>query len=112
LPIPNTYPPDSFGDRFDLAKLPLARPGSGYAVQYLGSDTLLDCQRLCFLPVRDPGLSALFATFDAAFAAAEKWLGQQESSADEEHPLAIVPADFDRELQRHVLIYGVLPALP
>lgn len=111
MPISHAYLPDSFGDRFDLAKLPLARPGSGYAVQYLGSDTLLDRQRRCFLSVRDPELNALFESFDAAFAAAENWLRHQESSA-EEHPLAIVPADFDRELQRHVLIYGVLPTLP
>lgn len=104
-------PPDAFGDRFDLDKLPLPRSGGGYAVQYLGSDTLLDCQRNIFLPVRNPSLKALFDSFDAAFAAAENWMATQSGSL-EEHPLAIVPAYFDNELQRHVLIHGVLSPSP
>ena len=33
---------DAFGDRFNLADLPLPRPARGYAVQMLDTDTLLD----------------------------------------------------------------------
>ena len=110
-PTPILHAPDAFGDRFDLKQLPLARPGSGYAVQYLGSDTLLDRERGIFLPVRDPGLKALFDSFDLAHRAASQWLWRQNTSV-EEHPLAIVPAFFDFALERHVLVYGALQPSP
>jgi len=110
-PTPTLHAPDAFGDRFDLEKLPLARPGSGYAVQYLGSDTLLDREHGVFLPVRNAGLKALFDSFDLAHQAASQWL-QRQGSGDDAHALAIVPAFFDHELQRHVLIYGVLCRSP
>ncbi len=110
-PTPILHAPDAFGDRFDLKQLPLARPGSGYAVQYLGSDTLLDRERGIFLPVRDAGLKALFDSFDLAHHAASQWLRRQDG-CDDEHALAIVPAFFDHNLQRHVLIYGVLCRSP
>lgn len=108
---PILHAPDAFGDRFDLKQLPLARPGSGYAVQYLGSDTLLDRERGVFLPIRESGLKALFDSFDLAHQAASQWLRCQDSGEDT-HALAIVPAFFDHELQRHVLIYGVLCRSP
>jgi hypothetical protein len=105
------FPDDAFGDRFDLNTLPLPRKASGYAVQRLGTDTLLDRSGGGFLSVRAHQLQALFATFDAAHAAASEWLIGHSGTA-QEHDLAIVPANFDQRLQRHVLIYGVLCAHP
>ncbi|MGE5386420.1 MAG: hypothetical protein ACM3SV_11110 [Betaproteobacteria bacterium] len=102
---------DAFGDRFALERLPLARPGSGYAVQRLDTDTLLDRRRGDFLPVRDSRLEGLFDSFDAAHAAASEWI-RTNGISPEEHPLAIVPAFFDERLQRHVLIHGVLRRSP
>lgn len=102
---------DAFGDRFNLEDLPLPRPGTGYAVQILDTDTLLDRASGNFLPVRAPALHALFDSFDAAYAAARAWLRQRHAGTDLP-PLAIVPAHYDVEMQRHVLIYGVLTRLP
>ncbi len=110
-PPPFTLGDDAFGDRFALDRLSLPRPGSGYAVQQLDTDTLLDRCRGDFLPVRDPALKALFDTFDAAHAAASEWIRSKGISPGEHH-LAIVPAFFDERLQRHVLIYGVLRRSP
>lgn len=112
LPSPPTlYPPDAFGDRFDIRKLPLARPATGYAVQYLGRDTLLDQHCGTFLSIRDPSLCALFESFDLAHQAASQWL-QTQNTNDQNHPLAIVPAFHDARFERHVLNYGVLPLSP
>ena len=102
---------DAFGDRFDLNALPLPRRAAGYAVQRLNSDTLLDRSSHEFLPVRSPLLSGLFASFDEAHAAASRWVEAHDLKPDE-HGLAIVPANFDPVLQRHVLIYGVLRGQP
>ncbi|WP_153146118.1 hypothetical protein [Dechloromonas sp. H13] len=102
---------DAFGDRFDLADLPLPRPPRGYAVQMLDTDTLLDRHTGAFLPVRASGLAGLFATFDEAYAAACRWV-EAHCATPQEHRLAIVPAGFDDLLQRHVLIYGVLCCRP
>ena len=102
---------DAFGDPFDLNQLPLPRAGTGYAVQQLGSDTLLDRQKKTFLPVRNPDLDALFERFDLAFEAAREWLSAQNVGI-EDVPLAIVPAFHNAELQRHVLVHGVLPLTP
>ncbi|MBS1190203.1 MAG: hypothetical protein H6R10_1995 [Rhodocyclaceae bacterium] len=102
---------DTFGDRFSLDDLPLPRAGMGYAVQRLDTDTLLDRTSGTFLPVRDPGLSGLFESFDRAHAAARDWLKARNATVDA-YPLAIVPASYDGELRRHVLIYGVLTQSP
>lgn len=102
---------DAFGDPFSLADLPLPRAGTGYAVQRLDTDTLLDRHTGRLLPVRDPALSGLFDSFEAARAAARQWLKTQGEPIGE-HPLAIVPAYFDHEMGRHVLIYGVLTQSP
>lgn len=102
---------DAFGDRFDLSRLPLARPGTGYAVQKLDTDMLLDRRTGDFLPVRDAALDGLFESFDDAFAAAAEWICQQGVSP-EDIPLAVVPAFRDHRLGRHVLIYGVLNRSP
>lgn len=102
---------DAFGDRFNLGELPLARPPTGYAVQMLDTDTLLDRASGTFLPVRSTSLKGLFATFDEAYAAAHLWVEVHCQTADE-HRLAIVPASFDPVLDRHVLIYGVLCGQP
>ena len=102
---------DTFGDRFNLADLPLPRPARGYAVQMLDTDTLLDRTSGHFLPVRSVELDGLFASFDDAFAAACRWV-EAHCSAPEDHRLAIVPAGFDEVRQRHVLIYGVLRGQP
>ncbi len=58
------FAPDAFGDRFDLAALPLPRRAEGYAVQKLDTDTLLDRETFVFLPVRSANLRGLFASFD------------------------------------------------
>jgi hypothetical protein len=108
---PTQLADDAFGDRFDLSTLPLPRRAAGYAVQRLNTDTLLDRQSAEFLPVRSPLLSGLFASFDEAHAAASRWLEAHEPKPDD-HGLAIVPANFDAILQRHVLIYGVLRGQP
>lgn len=105
------YGEDAFGDRFSLDDLPLPRAGTGYAVQMLDTDTLLDRTSGKFLPVRDPALAGLFESFDAAHAAARAWVRGHDARI-EEHPLAIVPAYFDHEMNRHVLVYGVLTRSP
>lgn len=105
------FPADAFGDRFNLADLPLPRPPAGYAVQMLDTDRLLDRRSGSFAPVRTPGLEPLFSSFDAAYDAALAWAGQHGIAA-EEHRLAIVPAGFDSLRERHVLIYGVLCGHP
>lgn len=110
--MPNLQlPDDAFGDYFDLDALPLSRRPAGYAVQMLATDTLLDRTSGAFLPVRSPDLDGLFASFDDAYAAARHWVEAHCQAADE-HRLAIVPAGFDRNLERHVLIYGVLDDQP
>lgn len=101
---------DAFGDRFDLAQLPLARQATGYAVQKLDTDTLLDRNEGVFLPVRSERLCGLFDSFDDAFQAASNWVQAQAQQDDPK--LAIVPASFDPMLRRHVLIYGVLCGQP
>lgn len=106
-----TFSADAFGDRFNLANLPLRRTARGYAVQMLDTDTLLDQASGNFLPVRASELDALFATFDAAYDAACRWV-ECHCSAPLEHRLAIIPASYDDLLKRHVLIYGVLRGQP
>ncbi len=103
--------PDAFGDRFDLADLPLSRPATGYAVQMLDTDTLLDKLTGAFMSVRSAALDGLFDSFDAAYAAAGNWVHNNRPNP-REHKLAIVPAAYDSALQRHVLIYGVLCGQP
>lgn len=107
MPSSAIFPPDTFGDRFDLKALPLPRPPCGYAVQMLDTDTLLDRVSGDFLPVRSPALAAAFGSFDAAHAAACGWLARHRLGADE-HRLIIVPVGYDELLERHILIYGVL----
>ena len=104
-------PADAFGDRFELAALPLPRPPAGYAVQMLDTDKLLDRNSDSFRPVRSAELNGLFSSFDAAYAAASQWVVKNCQNPNEHH-LAIVPAGFDHELNRHVLIYGVLCGQP
>lgn len=105
------FPDDFFGDQFTLSDLPLARQARGYAVQMLDTDTLLDRHSGNFLPMRSAQLAGLFTTFEAAHAAASHWVATA-CATPEEHRLAIVPAGFDDELQRHILIYGVLCGQP
>lgn len=102
---------DAFGDSFSLEGLPLARPGTGYAVQLLDTDTLLDRESGQFRAVRDPALKGLFDSFESAHAAARAWLKEQNAGTDR-FPLAIVPSLYDYEMRRHVLIYGVLTQSP
>lgn len=102
-----SFPADAFGDPFRIEDLPLPRPAVGYGVQWLGTDTLLDRTQQCFLPIRTPQLSPVFADFAQAHAAASRWLeSRPETSALP--PLSIVPLAFDALLERHVLVYGVL----
>lgn len=104
-------PTDAFGDRFILEDLPLNRPAAGYAVQKLDTDMLLDRISGEFLSVRAMPLDGLFDSFEAAHAAADQWV-TKHCPNPQEHSLAIVPAGFDAELKRHVLIYGVLCGQP
>lgn len=106
-----TIAADAFGDRFNLESLPLPRSATGYAIQRLDTDTLLDRCSGSFLAVRSTALQGLFASFDEAHAAASQWVNEH-GAAGEDHKLAIVPASFDPVLQRHVLIYGVLCGRP
>ena len=105
------YPENSFGDRFDLVSLPLARTAVGYAVQVLDTDTLLDRRTRRFLPVRSPGLDALHSSFDDAHRAAADWL-DSHGGDPAQHALAIVPVGFDSALSRPILIYGVICGQP
>ncbi len=109
--LPLVHGPDAFGDCFDLDTLPLARRGTGYAVQLLDTDTLLDRSSSTFLAVRDSRLDGLFPTFETAYAAARQWLTGHQATT-EDFPLAIVPARYDEEMGRHILIYGVLKQHP
>lgn len=103
---------DAFGDPFDLAALPLPRPGGGYAVQKLDTDTLLDRHSGEFLAIRNPRLAGLFDSFAAAYEAASTWIKRHPKCLAGDMPLAIVPAAYDPQLQRHILIYGIQPAHP
>jgi len=105
-----TFAEDTFGDRFSLESLTLPRKARGYAVQRLDTDQLLDATG-ALAPIRNHGFDSLFASFDAAHAAASTWLEHAGIGA-ENNPLAIVPAGFDDELQRPILIYGVLRGQP
>ncbi|MFN4326110.1 MAG: hypothetical protein ACK4FP_09515 [Azonexus sp.] len=106
-----SLPADAFGDRFELSSLPLPRPPAGYAVQRLDTDQVLDRRTGALLPVRSPGLDALFDSFEAAHEAAGHWV-RRHCTAGEDHHLAIVPAGYDRVLERPILIYGVLCTQP
>ncbi len=105
------YADDAFGDRYDINELPLPRLASGYAVQRLDTDTLLDRLSGKFLPVRSASAQPLFASFDEAHAAAGRWVSEHCINT-EEHGLAIVPVGIDDTMQRHILIYGVLRTTP
>jgi len=105
--VNHSLPPDAFGDRFAIEHLPLARKATGYAVQMLGTDKLIDRSTRDFLPIRSAALNGLFDSFDAAHTAARAWVDKHCPNPDDHH-LAIVPATYDPVLQRHVLIYGVL----
>ena len=105
------FPADAFGDPYDLNDLPLARPAVGYAVQWLGTDRLLDIATGQFLPVRSRHLQAAWASFAEAHAAAAAW-SRRQATAGDLPPLAIIPVGYDALLERHVLIYGVLCAHP
>ena len=105
------FPKDAFGDPFSLEDLSLPRAATGYAVQMLDTDTLLDRESGKFLPVRDPALKGLFESFDCAHAAARAWFRERNAGIDQ-YPLAIVPASYDYVIGRHVLIYGVLTQSP
>lgn len=103
--------PDAFGDPFELSKLNLPRPPSGYVVQRLDTDELLDRYLSEFFAIRSPQLDCLFETFDDAYVAASHWVKANCAQVDD-HRLAIVPAGYDPKLERPFLIYGVLCSHP
>jgi hypothetical protein len=105
------FPDDYFGDRFTLSDLSLPRQAKGYAVQMLDTDKILDRTTGQFFALRTTELAGLFDTFDEAHAAASQWVSEN-CPTPQEHPLAIVPASFDDDLKRHILIYGVLCGQP
>lgn len=102
---------NGFGDPYDLADLPLPRPAIGYGVQKLDTDQLLDRETGTFASVRDQSIAPTFANFDAAARAAQNW-SEQNLDDPMQHTLAIVPLGYDANLERHILIYGVLRAHP
>ncbi len=104
-------PVDAFGDHFLLEELPLPRAASGYAVQLLDTDQVLDRETGRFLSVRAANLKALFDCFEDAHQAACHW-AMAHCTPPMMHKLAIVPAGFDLVLHRHILIYGVLCGQP
>ena len=77
----------------------------------LDTDQLIDRLSGGFFSLRSPDLHGLFTTFDEAHAAASAWVAKH-CPEPHEHPLAIVPASYDDDLQRHILIYGVLCGRP
>jgi len=105
-------PPPShpFGDPFALDMPSLPRPASGYAVQLLGTDRILDRSSMQFLAVRDRALQGSFATFAEAEQAARAMAAAVTDP--ETLPMGIVPVGYDSMMQRHVLIHGVLRAEP
>lgn len=106
----NDFSEDAFGDPFSLEHLKLPRPAAGYAVQLLDTDQLLDVKKGHFQPIRSAGLDPFFATFNEAHAAAGLWL--KSHTGNPAPALSIVPVGYDIELQRPILIYGVLCTHP
>jgi hypothetical protein len=95
----NTFP----GTPFELQQLILPRKASGYAVQWLGTDRILDRNSTKFSPIREAGISNIFSHFSEATKAGQQWL-----STHPETPIAIVPVTFDDLFERWVLILGVI----
>lgn len=104
-------PDDAFGDPFLLDQLPLPRPAAGYAVQKLGEDQVLDAATGEFKTLRTPGIRALFPSHADAHKAAADWLSRHGMGPDQAD-LAIVPAGFDADMGRPILILGVLEPHP
>lgn len=105
------FPIDAFGDPYTLEQLTLPRPATGFAVQKLGLDQVLDPATGQFRPLRKASIHAVFGQFETAHAAASGWLRAQAFTPPEAG-LAIVPAAFDEAMQRPVLILGVLETDP
>lgn len=99
-----------FGEPYRLTDLPLPRPAIGYGVQQLGSDRLLDQHTLTLQAMRHPGLHAVFADFASAERTARQWL--DTAPAAQSLPLSIVPLGWDADMQRPILIWGMLSAEP
>lgn len=108
--------PHPFGEPFSLTAVRLPRPACAYAVQYLGTDQVLDRQTLRFLSIRTAGLDAAFPCFATAETAARQWLAAQTAAEGErlarQHPVSIVPLGLDVLMQRPVLIWGMIPPDP
>lgn len=102
--------PCAFGDPFALHELDLPRQAVGYGLQQLGSDQVLDRNTGNLRSIRTPKLHPVFSSFSEAYTAGKTWVKNNHEISDIQ--LAIVPLGFDPELERHVLIYGVLQADP
>jgi hypothetical protein len=96
----NSFP----GDYFLLEHLILSRPAIGYAVQYLGTDRVLNDDGLELHPIRNANKDrVIFNTFEMATTAGLTFLAQHPDS-----PLSIVPIGYDPVFERLVLIQGVI----
>lgn len=95
----NSFP----GDCFNLEDLVLPRPASGYGVQLLGTDQIIDQQGMLLRPIRQAETTSRFSSFEDAQIAGEHYLQQHP-----ETPLAIVPLAYDPVFQRLILIQGVI----
>jgi hypothetical protein len=95
----NSFP----GTPFQLDQLILPRQASAYAVQWLGTDRILDRNTIAFSPIREAGISHVFREFSEATIAGQEWL-----NIHPETPIAIVPVTFDDLFERWVLILGVI----
>lgn len=103
MPQPSTMNPFP-GDYFNLENLVLPRPASGYGVQHLGTDQILDHQGTHLRPIRQAEITSNFPSFETAQIAGKQYLLRHP-----EVPLAIVPLAYDPTFQRLVLINGVIP---
>jgi hypothetical protein len=109
---PHSLPTTPFGDCFPRRPAVAASTGSGYAVQMLDTDTLLDrITRAIFCrSVRRiaPGACSTALTMPAP----RRLPGLKPLPAAGGTSAGHRPAGFDDFLQRHVLIYGVLCGQP
>lgn len=107
-----------FGEPYRLDDLPLPRPAVGYGIHQLGTDRLLDQRSQRLQAMRHPGLQAVFDSFAAAEAAARDWLCNSQplattiAPAPDALPLSIVPLGWDAEMQRPILLWGMLSPEP
>jgi hypothetical protein len=112
------HDPHPFGEPYQLGDLPLPRPAIGYGIHLLGTDRLLDQHSQRLQAMRHPSLHAVFDSFAAAETAALDWLGNGQTNTatinptPDTLPLSIVPLGWDANMQRPILLWGMLSPEP